>query len=607
MPRSTFSAGNAGASSFIALNGNQGGGSKKQGLPPSTGHNANINYNRAYGNNRNIVFYMNQLGGVGKGRSMFSPSSDGVYSADSVNNDANDSDVYYAPPPYALSSMPKPNAVYSTIPRIETYNQNTTYTLYGAIIRLYNAEISPENTAFFIDKNGNKYISDENFNGLLKPYWSDANSNGGGYDANAIYYTFSRIDLYYKNSDFITMLFEIPSSSYISVILYYELASKIPNSGSIQLSPTTKCVNYISEDIIFLYNKRIIPNPFVQGNTTIYGWMNGYGDTFLNSAIISKGSQTEGLLKPIFSGDLYRKNQEQLITVGSVAPLYRISVEVSLFDMADGGNGCADTYLVSPGPYLPNTAYGLPDDLIATDFKYGYILIKQPIAINNTDNKVPIDMDTAYMSVSSCFGWINTVTPEDNFNTYTEQLYIDGCIPDKPFEYVSTGGGLANSPFFINTQIFYDNPDTLLTDNEGNRYMFAVFAPLQEVHDTYYQPATANNLGALDCANSTSGIRLNIENNNNLATNTIVLPAPTSFFCIRYRSPNPDWSGSPANVNCSIQEWNSTPDPPKNINNNYSGKDLTFPLIKTVDNINTITELFNTLIWDPETACIIES
>lgn len=100
---------------------------------------------------------------------------------------------------------------------------------------------------------------------------------------------------------------------------------------------------------------------------------------------------------------------------------------------------------------------------------------------------------------------------------------------------------------------------------------------------------------------------MNIENTNNLATNTIVIPASTSFFCIRYRSPNPEWNGSPTNIKCSISEWNPAPDPPKNINNNYSGKDLTYPLIKTVDNIQTITELFNKLIWNPETACIIET
>lgn len=71
-------AGNAGASSFIALNGNQGGGNKKQGLPSTIGRIASIDYTRSFGNNRDVVFSVNQLGGVGKGRSMFSSSADGV-------------------------------------------------------------------------------------------------------------------------------------------------------------------------------------------------------------------------------------------------------------------------------------------------------------------------------------------------------------------------------------------------------------------------------------------------------------------------------------------------------------------------------------------------
>mgnify|MGYP001263090217 CR=1 FL=1 len=73
----TMGAGNAGASRYVALNGNNGGGSKKQGLPSSVGRKEN--YDRSYGTNRDVVFYMNQLGGIGKGRSMFSTNSDGVH------------------------------------------------------------------------------------------------------------------------------------------------------------------------------------------------------------------------------------------------------------------------------------------------------------------------------------------------------------------------------------------------------------------------------------------------------------------------------------------------------------------------------------------------
>lgn len=70
-------AGNAGASKYLTLNGNNGGGSKKQGLPSNIGRKENDD--RSYGNNRNVVFYMNQLGGVGKGKSMFSTNADGVH------------------------------------------------------------------------------------------------------------------------------------------------------------------------------------------------------------------------------------------------------------------------------------------------------------------------------------------------------------------------------------------------------------------------------------------------------------------------------------------------------------------------------------------------
>ena len=73
----TMGAGNAGASRYLALNGNNGGGSKKQGLPPSVGRKENNG--KSYGTNRNVVFYMNQLGGVGKGKSMFSSNADGVH------------------------------------------------------------------------------------------------------------------------------------------------------------------------------------------------------------------------------------------------------------------------------------------------------------------------------------------------------------------------------------------------------------------------------------------------------------------------------------------------------------------------------------------------
>ena len=69
------------------VNGNQGGGNKKQGLAPTT--NKPVEFilpaiqNKAYGENRNLVFCMNQLGGVGavgiaNNSRMFTSNADGA-------------------------------------------------------------------------------------------------------------------------------------------------------------------------------------------------------------------------------------------------------------------------------------------------------------------------------------------------------------------------------------------------------------------------------------------------------------------------------------------------------------------------------------------------
>ena len=71
MGRSLFSAGNAGGTQSIRLNGNVGGGNKLQGLMPSIGKQYNMNYNRVYGTNQDVVFRVNQLGGIGRRKSMF--------------------------------------------------------------------------------------------------------------------------------------------------------------------------------------------------------------------------------------------------------------------------------------------------------------------------------------------------------------------------------------------------------------------------------------------------------------------------------------------------------------------------------------------------------
>ena len=64
-------------------NGNQGGGNKLSGLFSSVGGNASIRAawaRRAFVplNKRNIVFCTNQIGGIGRGKSMFRSTVDGV-------------------------------------------------------------------------------------------------------------------------------------------------------------------------------------------------------------------------------------------------------------------------------------------------------------------------------------------------------------------------------------------------------------------------------------------------------------------------------------------------------------------------------------------------
>ena len=66
----TMGAGNAGASKRIRMN-RPTGGNKMQGLPSTVGRRSGISYVGSYGKNRDAVFSINQLGGVGRFRSMF--------------------------------------------------------------------------------------------------------------------------------------------------------------------------------------------------------------------------------------------------------------------------------------------------------------------------------------------------------------------------------------------------------------------------------------------------------------------------------------------------------------------------------------------------------
>ena len=81
----SMSAGRSGASVYNAnVNGEQGGGNKKQGLAPTT--NKRVEFvlraiqNRAYASpeQRAKVFCINQLGGIGRPSKMFATTADGV-------------------------------------------------------------------------------------------------------------------------------------------------------------------------------------------------------------------------------------------------------------------------------------------------------------------------------------------------------------------------------------------------------------------------------------------------------------------------------------------------------------------------------------------------
>ena len=73
-------AGSSGSNYGVNKNSPGNGNGKWQGLWPSVGHarNARLINTRAGGNNRNVVFCMNQLGGVGRISNMFATTADGV-------------------------------------------------------------------------------------------------------------------------------------------------------------------------------------------------------------------------------------------------------------------------------------------------------------------------------------------------------------------------------------------------------------------------------------------------------------------------------------------------------------------------------------------------
>ena len=73
-------AGSSGSNYSVNKNSPGNGNGKWQGLWPSVGNarNARLINTRAGGDNRNVVFCMNQLGGVGRISNMFATTADGV-------------------------------------------------------------------------------------------------------------------------------------------------------------------------------------------------------------------------------------------------------------------------------------------------------------------------------------------------------------------------------------------------------------------------------------------------------------------------------------------------------------------------------------------------
>ena len=438
----------------------------------------------------------------------------------------------------------------------------------------------------------------ESYNGLTQPYWKGANTNGGGYDAQAIYHQFVIPADDVQETHIVKLTQIAPIAAYLSIVVYYNWKS---SDWPSDVKPTPRVIKYTTDDIVFTVSTkskighRMIVNPFQFGNPTIKSVKEGniiYSSYIPGNGIISRPTLfSDDLPSEFKNDDIYRTSS--VLNTTNEASIYRISVEASLLDYADSGLGCADTYLMSPGKYLPDVSY-IPE-LNQTDFMYGYFLMKLPITYNVTTENTYNSYDCVYMSISSCFGWINIITPESAFNTYSSTLKSDGCLTASP-TYTSTGGGCANSPFSVNTQMYLDNRSALLFDDQNNAYMFALYAPLQEVHDDYYIPNTTNLLGAYSCINSTTGPRSNrYQTSSNLSNvNAFLLPAPNSLWTIRYRNPSSTWQGSPSNVGCNITDFS------------LASKDelgAFFPILQPVQ-ANSIDDLVSKLKWNKSTSKI---
>jgi len=335
-------------------------------------------------------------------------------------------------------------------------------------------------------------------------------------------------------------------------------------------------------------------------------------------------------------------------TPDGCAPIYRLSSVASVGDKADSGDHCADTYLLSPGIYLPQANFSSVVPVVQTDFKYGAFIMRQPTTFN-VDPSIETagtgtwdeDLNCTFLSISSCMscpgaldpggmdpdavncrtgGILNMFQDEDRFNNcpckgkcgyipstggpacadggggtcccWTSQLAI---VPTDP-EYSTFGGGEANSPFWVNSQMYLTQGVSLLTDNDGNKYMFMLYAPLNITH-SLWAATTETGTGAYSCQQSPTYLTQSVSIAGVDETiDAYVLPAPTSVWTIRYRDPNPDWEGSPSRVGCRPDQFcEASPD---QLGEYYPR----FIQVEGLPGASTIDDLAAKLTWDPATA-----
>ena len=136
---------------------------------------------------------------------------------------------------------------------------------------------------------------------------------------------------------------------------------------------------------------------------------------------------------------------------------------------------------------------------------------------------------------------------------------------------------------------------SLLTDNDGNKYMFMLYAPLSITH-SLWAATTETGTGAYSCQQSPTYLTQSVSIAGVDETiDAYVLPAPTAVWTIRYRDPNPDWEGSPSRVGCRPDQFcEASPD---QLGEYYPQ----FIQVDLADD-STIEDLAAKLSWDSATA-----